>query len=42
MRWAGHAAPVGEKRGAFRVLMGKYEGKMPHKRPWYRLQSNTG
>ena len=29
MRWAGHVARMGEKRGAYRVLVGKPEGKRP-------------
>ena len=29
MRWAGHVACMGEKRGAYRVLVGKLEGKRP-------------
>jgi len=29
MRWAGHVAYLGEKRGAYGVLMGKPEGKKP-------------
>jgi hypothetical protein len=29
MRWAGHVARVGEKRKAFRLLVGKPEGKRP-------------
>jgi hypothetical protein len=27
MRWAGHVARIGEKRNAYRILMGKPEGK---------------
>ena len=27
MRWAGHVAHMGEERGAYRVLVGKPEGK---------------
>ena len=27
MRWAGHVARMGEERGAYRVLVGKQEGK---------------
>jgi hypothetical protein len=27
MRWAGHIARVEEKRSAYRILMGKSEGK---------------
>ena len=33
MRWAGHVARLGEKRGVYRVLVGKPEGKRPHGRP---------
>ena len=29
MRWAGHVARMGEERGAFRVFVGKPEGKRP-------------
>jgi hypothetical protein len=29
MRWAGHVARIGEKRNAYRLLMGKPEGKKP-------------
>jgi hypothetical protein len=37
MRWAGHVAPIGEKRNAYRILVGKPEGKRPlgrHRRRW--------
>jgi len=37
MRWAGHVARVGERRGIYRVLVGKSEGKRPlgkHRRRW--------
>ena len=33
MRWAGHVARMGEERGAYRVLVGKSEGKRPLGRP---------
>jgi hypothetical protein len=33
MRTAGHAARMGEKRGEYRVLVGKPEGKRPLVRP---------
>jgi hypothetical protein len=33
MRWAGHVAHMGERRGIFRVLAGKHEGKRPLGRP---------
>jgi hypothetical protein len=29
MRWAGHAARMGERRNAYRILVGKPEGKRP-------------
>jgi hypothetical protein len=29
MRWAGHIAQIREKRNAYRVLVGKPEGKRP-------------
>jgi hypothetical protein len=29
MRWTGHLARVGEKRSAYRLLVGKLEGKRP-------------
>jgi hypothetical protein len=29
MRWAGHKAQIGEKRNAYRDLVGKPEGKRP-------------
>jgi hypothetical protein len=29
MRWVGHAAQMGEKRNAYRLLVGKPEGKRP-------------
>jgi hypothetical protein len=33
MRWAGHVARMGEKRGAYRILMGRPEGRRPLGRP---------
>jgi hypothetical protein len=33
MRWAGHVARMGEKRNAYRLLVGKPEGKSPLGRP---------
>jgi hypothetical protein len=29
MRWAGHVARIGEKRNAYRILVGKQDGKRP-------------
>jgi len=33
MRWAGHVARMGERRGVYRVLVEKSEGKRPLTRP---------
>jgi hypothetical protein len=33
MRWAGHVARMGEKRNAYRLLVGKPEGNWPLGRP---------
>jgi hypothetical protein len=33
MRWAGHVARMGEKRNAYRILVGKPEGRRPLGRP---------
>jgi hypothetical protein len=33
MRWAGHVARMGENRNAYRILVGKPEGKRPLERP---------
>jgi hypothetical protein len=40
MRWAGHAARVGERRGVYRDLVGKPEGKRPLGRPRRRWEDN--
>ena len=40
MRWAGHVAHMGEKRGVCRVLVGKPEGKRPMGRPRRRWVDN--
>jgi hypothetical protein len=36
MRWAGHVTRIGEKRNAYRILVGKPEGKRPLGRPSYK------
>jgi len=36
MRWAGHVSRMGERRGVYRVLVGKPEGKRPLGRPKHR------
>jgi hypothetical protein len=33
MRWAGHIVRMGETRNAYRILVGKPEGKRPLRRP---------
>jgi hypothetical protein len=33
MRWAGHVARMGEQRNAYRILVGKPEGRRPLGRP---------
>jgi hypothetical protein len=40
MRWVGHVARVGEKRNAYRLLVGKPEGKRPLGRPRRRWVNN--
>jgi len=40
MRWAGHVARMGERRGVYRVLVGKSEGKRPLGRPRRRWEDN--
>jgi len=40
MIWAGHVARVGEKRGVYRVSVGKPEGKRPFGRPRRRWQNS--
>jgi hypothetical protein len=38
--WAGHVARMGEKRNAYRILVGKPEGKRPLGRPRRRWMDN--
>jgi hypothetical protein len=40
MRWAGHVVYMGEKKNAYRTLVGKPEGKMPLGWPRHRLVHN--
>jgi hypothetical protein len=40
MRWAGHEAQIGEKRTAYRLLVGKPEGRRPLGRPRRRWVDN--
>jgi hypothetical protein len=40
MRWASHVARMGEKRKAYRLLVGKLKGKRPLERPRRRRVDN--
>jgi len=40
MRWAGHVARMGERRGVYRVLVEKREGRRPLGRPRRRWNDN--
>jgi len=40
MRWVGYVARMGDERGAYRVLVGKPEGKSPLGRPRRRWVGN--
>jgi hypothetical protein len=40
LRWAGHVARIGENRNAYRILVGKPEGKRPLGRPRRRWVEN--
>jgi hypothetical protein len=40
MRWAGHVARMEEKKGVYRVLVGKPRGKRPFGKPRRRWEDN--
>jgi hypothetical protein len=40
MRWVGNVAHMGERRGVYKVLVGKPEGKSPLGRPRHRWENN--
>jgi hypothetical protein len=40
LRWAGHVAHMGKRRGAYRALVGKPEGRRPFGRPRHRWEDN--
>jgi hypothetical protein len=40
LRWAGHVAHMRERRGAYRALVGKPEGRRPRGRPRHRWEDN--
>jgi len=41
MRWVGHVALVGERRGVYRILVGNPEGKRPLGRLRRRWEDNN-
>ena len=41
MRWVGHVARMGDRRGVYRFLIGKPEGKRPLGRPRRRWEDNN-
>jgi hypothetical protein len=41
MRWAGYVARTGEGRGAYRILVGRPEGRRPLGRPRSRWEDNN-
>jgi hypothetical protein len=41
MRWVGHVACMGEGRGAYRILVGRPEGRRPLGRPRRRWVDNN-
>jgi hypothetical protein len=40
IRWAGHVARMGKRRGVYRILVGNDEGKRPLGRPRRRGEDN--
>jgi hypothetical protein len=40
LRWAGHVARMGERRGAYRASVGKPEGRRTLRRPRRRWEDN--
>jgi len=40
MRWERHVARIRERRGVYRILVGKHEGKRPRGRPKRRWGDN--
>jgi hypothetical protein len=40
LRWAGHVARTGERRGAYRALVGNPEGRRPLGGPRHRWEDN--
>jgi hypothetical protein len=42
MKWVGHVARIGERRGACKILVGKPEKNAPLGRPRCMLEGNSG
>jgi len=40
MKWVGHVAHMGMRRGIYRILVGKPEGKSPLGRPRHRWEDD--
>ena len=40
VKWVGHVARMDERRGVYRVLVGKPEVKRPFGKPWRGLKDN--
>jgi hypothetical protein len=40
LRWAGHVARMEERKGTYRALVGKSEGRRPLGRPMRRWEDN--
>ena len=40
MRWTGHVARMGDRRGAYMVMVGRPDGKRPLGRPIHRWEDN--
>jgi hypothetical protein len=40
MKWVGHVAHMGEKRGAYRIFFGRLVGERRLEIPWLRWESN--
>jgi hypothetical protein len=40
MRWAGHVAYMEERRGVYRILVGRLKGRRALGRPWCRWENN--
>jgi hypothetical protein len=40
MRWAGHVERMGERKGAYRILVGRPEGRRPLGRSRHRWEDN--